>query len=125
MNSARRQNGFALLAVVALMALMGMGLIVWAAQSRNMIRDTRIQTVGANLDNAIASAAQWANANRSILKKTAKEQPLRLDLTELQTPGLECQCEVIDRNSRQIKIEITAVSSSPRCPARKTIQLNL
>jgi type II secretory pathway pseudopilin PulG len=125
MNSARRQNGFALLAVVMLLALMGTGLIVWAAQSRNMIQDTRIQTVGANLDNAIASAAQWANANRNILKKTAKEKSLRLDLTALQTPGLECQCRVIDRNSRQMKIEITAVSSNPRFPARKTIQLNL
>jgi type II secretory pathway pseudopilin PulG len=125
MNSTRHRNGLTLLAVVVLMALMGTGLIVWAAQSRNMIRDTRIQTVGANLDNAIASAAQWANANRNILKKTAKEKPLRLDLTELQTPGLECQCRVIDPNSRQMKIEITAISSNPRFPARKTIQLNL
>ena len=125
MNSARRKNGFALLAVVVLMAMIGTGMIVWAAQSQNMIQDTRIQTVGANLDNAIASAAQWANANRRILKKTAKEKPLRFDLTDLQTPSLECQCRVIDRNSRQMKIEITAVSSSPHCRARKTIQLNL
>jgi type II secretory pathway pseudopilin PulG len=125
MNSARRQKGFILLTVVVLMALMGTGLIVWAAQSRNMIRDTQIQVAQASLDNAIASAVQWANANRSILKKTAKEQPLRLDLTGLQTPGLECQYRVIDRNSRQMKIEITAVSRSPRCPARKTIRLTL
>jgi type II secretory pathway pseudopilin PulG len=121
MNSARRQNGFALLAVVVLMALMGTGLIVWAAQSRNMMRDTRIQMTQAGLDNAIASATQWAAINRNKLKK----QPLPLDLTALQTPGLDCQYRVIDRNSRQMKIEITAVSSNPRCRARKTIQLNL
>jgi type II secretory pathway pseudopilin PulG len=121
MNSARRQNGFVLIAVVVLMALMGMGLIVWAAQSRNMIQDTQIQTARANLDNAIASAAQWAALNRNKLKK----QPLSLDLTALQIPDLECQCRVIDRNSRQMKIEITAVSSNPRCRTRKTIQLNL
>jgi hypothetical protein len=125
MNSARRQKGFILLTVVVLMALMGTGLIIWAAQSRNLMKDTQIQMAQADLDNAIASAAQWATVNRDILKKTAKEQPLRFDLTELQTPGLECQCKVIDRNFRQMKIEITAVSSNPRCPARKTIQLNL
>ncbi|MBM4102817.1 MAG: hypothetical protein FJ263_02040 [Planctomycetes bacterium] len=121
MNSARRQNGFALLAVVMLMALMASGLIVWAAQSHNMIKDTQIQTAQANLDNAIASAAQWAAVNRSKLKK----QPLPLDLVALQTPGLNCQYRVIDRNSRQMKIEITAVSSSPLCRTQKIIQLNL
>ena len=121
MNSARRENGFALLVVVMLMAMMGTGLIVWAAQSRNMIQDTRIQTVEANLDNAIASAAQWAAVNRGKLGK----KPLSIDMTALQIPGLECQCRILDRTSRRMKIEITAVSSSPPCPARKTIQLNL
>jgi type II secretory pathway pseudopilin PulG len=124
MNSAERQNGFVLLAVIVLMALMGVGLAVWTVQSRDLSIHTKMQTAQAQLDNAVASAAQWANANHTTLKKTAKGQSIHLDLAGLQIPGLECQCRVIDRNSRQIKIEITAVGSARPRPV-KTIRLTL
>jgi len=125
MSSAKRQNGFVLLAVVVLMGLMGTGLAVWAAQSRDLSIHTKIQTVQVQLDNAVASVAQWAKVNRKTLRKNALGQPVRLDISELQMRGLECQYRLIDRNTRTMKIEITAVSGNPRCPARKTIQLNL
>jgi hypothetical protein len=125
MRQTRRQNGFVLIIVVILLGVMGLGIAVWAAQTKDLMIQTKLQTTQAQLDNAMASAAQWAKINPKILKQSPKGQWIRLDLKDLQTPGLECHYRVIDKNAQPTEIEITAAGNFRSHTIHKTIRLSL
>jgi hypothetical protein len=120
-----RQNGFVLLIVVFLLGIMVVGITVWAAQTKDLINCTKLQTTQAGLDNAIASAAQWARINPKTLKQSPERQWIRLDLKELQSPGLECHYRVVEKDAHHAKIEITASGNFRSHPIKKTVRLTL
>jgi len=121
MNMKKQKNGFTLIIVVILIALISSALIVWGGQSHTMIQTTQMQTIQAHLDDAINSAAQWAGVNSSKLKK----KPITIDLSELQIHGLHCECRIIKQSFGRKTIEITAVAGEGIRQARKTIQIEL
>ncbi len=125
MKDVGRQDGFALIAVVVIMALMGVALTVFSVQTRDMLSRTRMMDVQCRLDNAIASAAQWAQVNRKTLIKLKEAQSINPDLSEIQAGGLVCSCKTVKNRPRQLTIEITAVSEKPKHTCKKTVQLVL
>jgi hypothetical protein len=125
MRQIHRQNGFVLMIVVILLGVMGLGIAVWAAQTRDLMIQTKLHTTQAGLDNAIASAAQWAQINPKTLKKSPEEQWIRLDLKDLQVSGLECHYRIMDKNARSTEIEITAAGNFRSHSIKKTVRLSL
>jgi type II secretory pathway pseudopilin PulG len=125
MRPTQRKNGFALLIVVILLAVIGLAIAVWAAQTKDLMIRTQLQSTQAGLDNAIASAAQWAKINPKTLKKSPEGQWIRLGLEDLQTPGLECRYRIVDKNARRTEIEITAAGNFRSHSIKKTVRLSL
>jgi hypothetical protein len=124
MRNPRRQQGFILLIVVLLLGLMAIGITVWAAQTKDLMIQTKLHTTQAGLDNAIASAAEWAKLNPDILKKTPPSQWIRLNTNQLRIPGLECHYRMID-NALHTEIEINAVGNFRSGLIKKTVRLSL
>jgi hypothetical protein len=125
MKQTRRQNGFVLLIVVFLLGVMVIGIAVWAVQTRDLVIQTKLQTTQAGLDNTLASASQWAKINLKTLKQSPEGQWIRMDLKDLQIPGLECHYRVMDKNTRPAEIEITAVGNFRSHSIKKTVRLSL
>ena len=125
MKDVGRQDGFALIAVVVIMALMGVAMTVFSVQTRDMLSRTRMMDVQGRLDNAIASAAQWAQVNRKTLIKLKEAQSINFDLSEIQAGDLSCSCKTVKNRPRQLTIEITAASEKSKHTCKKTIRLVL
>jgi hypothetical protein len=125
MKRSRRRNGFVLIIVVILLGAMGLAIAIWAAQTRDLMIQTKLQNKQAGLDNAIASAAEWAKINPKTVKKSPEGQWIRLDLNQLQISGLECHYRIVDKKAAGTEIEITAIDNFRSCPIKKTVRLSL
>jgi type II secretory pathway pseudopilin PulG len=125
MRPTQRKKGFALLIVVILLGVMGLGIAVWASQTKDLMIQTKLQTAQAGLDNAIASAAQWSQINSKTLKNSPMGQIVSLDLGPLQIPELQCQYRVVNKDAHRTEIEITAISNLHSHTIRKTVRLTL
>lgn len=115
----RRSGGYVLLVVIVFMALMALGVSIFSAQTRNLVRQTRLLAIDAELDNALASVAEWIKANPEKLTAMSNNQPVSLAMSELSSIEMECSCRLLSDST----VEITVVGHRPHYPARRTIRI--
>ncbi|MEN6308203.1 MAG: hypothetical protein ABFD91_10640 [Anaerohalosphaeraceae bacterium] len=115
----RKSRGYVLLTVILFMVLMASAVMIFSAQTRHFLGQTRLQGVEAELDNALASAAEWIKANPEKLAAMSNTQPVSLPVSELSSAEMECSCRLLPDST----VEITVIGHRPHYPARRTIRI--
>lgn len=97
MKRTRRQKGFILLLVVAMIPLLGMASIVLTANSRQIITNTRRASLKTHARSACGSGIAWIAKNYESL---AKDRPLVLKIDH-KAKTISCTVELISQTDNQ------------------------
>ena len=118
MRQTRRNRGFILLLVVAMIPLVGMVIAVMATHSKTLAFETDRAELQVHADNACDSGIAWTRQNRPAVRALSSGQAVDLILKEGSRP-MTC---VITRNDRG-EVVITGLAADGRFTARKSRQL--
>ncbi|MFC1738114.1 hypothetical protein ACFL1G_03580 [Planctomycetota bacterium] len=116
----KRENGFVLLLVVAMLGLIGAEMFVLTGGSNVILLQTDTVYLQACRDNLRASALAWAQMN---VKNNAEEnfdKTIQLDVSEMQIPRSELSVTISAPEMKKAKVEISASCSR----SRQTLKCN-
>jgi len=108
----RKQSGFILLFAIALIPLVGIGILVATQHSRYLIQETRYRALQAEARNIVCSAEAWIDLHPEQIRSAPPGQVLEPDLSGLEIARGSCRVELLSATPSARTIEITAVSKS-------------
>ena len=117
-----RNNGFIIIAVIAILAIMPLAVNVLTSSSRTMLTETTAATMEAQVRNILKSAVAWARFNTDKLIENTKGRTILLDTTGLGAKNATCSITIIGAGDRGIEIEITALGSQGRRRFKRTVK---
>ena len=119
MKRTRRQKGFILLLVIALIPLLGVASIVLTANSRQILTNTRRAALKTHARLACESGIAWIEKNPESL---AKDQPLVL---EIDTKSITCTIELLSQENNESTFTVTGGAEDKRFSYERSQQFVL
>ena len=117
-----RNNGFIIIAVVAILAFMPLAVNVLTSSTRTMLYETTTATMEAQSRNILKSATAWARFNADKFTENKKGHTILLDIAGLGAKDATCSITIISADDRGIEIEITALGSQGRRRFKRTVK---
>jgi phage host-nuclease inhibitor protein Gam len=109
-----RNNGFIIIAVVAILAFMPLAVNILTSSTRTMLTETTTATMEAQNRNILKSAAAWARFNADKLTENKKGHTILLDTAGLGAKDATCSTTIIGADDRGIEVEMTVLYSQGR-----------
>ena len=110
MKRTRRQKGFILLLVIALIPLLGMAGIVLTANSRQMLTNTRRTALKTHARLACESGIAWIEKNKT---GVTKDRPLALEIDH-KNKTITCTVKLVSQTDDQSTFAVTGTAEDKR-----------
>lgn len=104
MKRTRRQKGFILLLVVAMIPLLGMVAVVLTSNSRQIITQTRRHAIALDAQLACESGIAWIRTHRADSLSAIKPRELRIDHNN---KNITCTIELTSKTDTQAVFTVT------------------
>ena len=110
MKRTRRQKGFILLLVIALIPLLGMASVVLTSNSRQILTNTRRAALKTHARGACESGIAWLEQNKT---RVAKNQPVVLEIGH-KSKTITCCVELASQTDEQSTFTVTGLAEDKR-----------
>ena len=117
-----RNNGFIIIAVIAILAFMPLAVNILTSSTRTMLTETTAATMEAQNRNILKSATAWARFNADKLAENKKGHTILLDTAGLGAKDATCSITIIGADDRGIEVEITVLCSQGRRRLKRTVK---
>ncbi|MHC4237043.1 MAG: type II secretion system protein [Planctomycetota bacterium] len=121
MKRTRRQKGFILLLVIALIPLLGVASIVLTANSRQILTNTRRAALKTHARLARESGIAWLEKNKTTV---SKDQPLVLEIRH-ENKTIICTIELASQTDSQLTFTVTGGAEDKRFSYERSQQFVL
>lgn len=121
MRQTRKQKGFILLLVIALIPLLGMASVVLTSNSRQIITNTRRTALKTHAQLACESGIAWVMDNGDII---TMEQPFLLEIDH-EEKTITCNIELISHTNTLSVFNITGKAEDKRFICKYPKQLTI
>ena len=120
-----QRNGFAMIAVLLIMSLLGLTMTVLSSSSRQMGHQTTSEVLKVNSRNIMASGIAWARTNKAFLNKQATGFTTELDTTAFDIPKASCTLRIDNVTDEGSEVTIEAVCYKGRRRSRESYKLQI
>ncbi len=124
MKQTRRNRGFILLLVVAMIPLVSMVLAIISVNSKTLAFETRRNALQIHAQQACESGQAWASLNKEALGSLTPQKPIDLPITH-ERLTLTCSIKLIGQNSTERLIEISGTAEDTRLKSHVSRQLTV
>lgn len=121
----KKKNGFVMILMILLLALVGSALLVLSASTRTMRTNWHYSQINADCENITVSVKEWAKLNTDKLTSLEEDKSIAINLEGLITTRSTCQLSIVQRTDTEMTLNIAIDYSRGHLNGQKNTEFTL